>query len=123
MALNKRMLHGSMAAAALGLVGGLVAPAHAGPQFSDWSVSTATGLGGGCPIESRSGNQLFVAGGFDGSLDIFYYERNGRSDSFGNRTKVADPVSKPGTSAGDVQDFCPTPLPGQMLLYFFTTYL
>jgi hypothetical protein len=117
MVLNKRMLHGSMAATALALVGGLVDPAHAGPQFSDWSPNTATGLGGGCPIESRSGNELFVAGGFEGSLDIFYYERDGRSDTFGNRTKVADPVSKPPTADGDVQDFCPTPLPGQALLF------
>ena len=89
----------------------------AGPQFSEWSASTFTGLGGGCPIETRDGNKLFVAGGFEGSLDIFYYERNGRSGSFGNRTKAADPVSKPPTAEGDVQDFCPTPLPGNMLLF------
>jgi len=117
MAQSKLILQGSMAATALAVLGGLAGPVHAGPQFSEWSPSTATGLAGGCPIESRSGNQLFIAGGFEGSLDIFYYQRNGRTDTFGDRTKVDDPVSKPATAAGDVQDFCPTPLPGQALLF------
>jgi hypothetical protein len=89
----------------------------AGAQDFGWGPNTATGLAGGCPIESRSGNQLFVAGGFEGSLDIFYYQRNGRSDNFADRTKVADPVSKPPTAIGDVRDFCPTPLPGKMLMF------
>jgi hypothetical protein len=117
MARNKIILHGSMAATALAFLGGLAGSVHAGPQFSDWSASTATGLAGGCPIESRNGNKLFVAGGFEGSLDIFYYERNGNSETFGDRIKVDDPVSKPAAADGDVQDFCPTPLPGQALLF------
>lgn len=87
--------------------------AAADPHFSDWTPSDFTGLAGGCPIESRDGNKLFVAGGFEGSLDIFYYERDGRASVFGNRTKADDPVSKPGA----VRDFCPTPLPGNMLLF------
>ena len=95
----------------------LALPAFAGAQDFGWGPNTATGLGGGCPIESRSGNELFVAGGFEGSLDIFYYQRNGRSDSFGDRTKATDPVSKPRTADGDVRDFCPTPLPGKMLMF------
>jgi len=111
------MLQGSMAATALAALSVVASPAHAGPTFSEWSTSTATGLAGGCPIESRNGNQLFVAGGFEGSLDIFYYERSGRTDTFGDRTKVADPVSKPATADGDVLDFCPTPLPGNALLF------
>jgi hypothetical protein len=117
MAQTRLMLQSSMAATALAVLAGFAGPVHAGPQFSEWSPSTATGLAGGCPIESRSGNELFVAGGFEGSLDIFYYERTGRTDTFGDRTKVDDPVSKPATPAGDVQDFCPTPLPGQALLF------
>ncbi len=101
--------------AALTLAGVSVAssPALAGPKFSDWGPSTATGLAGGCPIESRNGNKLFVAGGFEGSLDIFYYERNGRAGTFGDRKKADDPVSKPGA----IRDFCPTPLPGNMLMF------
>jgi hypothetical protein len=89
----------------------------AGAQSFGWGPNMATGLAGGCPIESRNGNQLFVAGGFEGSLDIFYYERQGRSDSFGNLTKAADPVSKPPSGGVDVRDFCPTPLPGKMLMF------
>jgi hypothetical protein len=89
----------------------------AGAQDFGWGPNTATGLAGGCPIESRSGNQLFVAGGFVGSLDIFYYERKGRKKPFGNLTKAADPVSKPPTGGVDVRDFCPTPLPGKMLMF------
>jgi hypothetical protein len=118
MAPNKLMLRSSVAATALALTGGFGGAAQAGPKFSDWSANTATGLAGGCPIESRSGNQLFIAGGFEGSLDIFYYQRNGRADTFGDRVKVADPVSKPAAADGtDVQDFCPTPLPGNALLF------
>lgn len=106
-----------MAATALALVGSFAGSVHAGPQVSNWSVSSYTGLAGGCPIESRDGNNLLVAGGFEGSLDIFFYERKGRADSFGDRSKVDDPVSKPAAPDGDVQDFCPTPLPGQLLLF------
>ena len=117
MAPNRLLLHGSISTIALALLGGFAGSVYAGPQFSDWSVSSYTGLAGGCPIESRDGNELFVAGGFEGSLDIFFYQRNGRTDTFGDRTKVDDPVSKPAGPAGDVQDFCPTPLPGQALLF------
>jgi hypothetical protein len=99
------------AIAALGLGCG-IATAHADPRFSDWSPDDTTGLAGGCPIESRDGNKLFIAGGFDGTLDVFYYERKGRANDFGPRTKVADPVSKDGAN-----DFCPTPLPGKTLLF------
>ncbi len=120
MAPTKLMLRGSIAATALAFMGGFAGSAHAGPQFSGWSPSTATGLAGGCPIESRNGNKLFVAGGFEGSLDIFYYERRGRAGNFGDRVKVDDPVSKPPTADGDVLDFCPTPLPGHALLFVST---
>ena len=104
-------------ALALTALVGCAGIANAQPQFSDWGSNIATGLGGGCPIESRNGNELYVAGGFEGSLDIFYYQRTGKSDSFGNRAKVDDPVSKPPTADGDVLDFCPTPLPGKTLMF------
>jgi hypothetical protein len=117
MAPTALMLRGSISATALAFLGSFSGFAHAGPQFSGWSPNTATGLAGGCPIESRNGNQLFVAGGFEGSLDIFYYRRTGRAGSFGDRVKVNDPVSKPPTIDGDVLDFCPTPLPGNGLLF------
>ena len=66
--------------------------ANAQPQYSDWGANVATGLGGGCPIESRSGNELFVAGGFEGSLDIFYYERAGNSDLLFRRNSTTGAV-------------------------------
>ncbi len=107
---NKKIVRCISAISALVLAGAAVA----GPAFSGWSESTPTGLAGGCPIESRDGNRLFIAGGFDGSLDIFYYERNGRAKDFdaSSRTKAADPVSDPVAN-----DFCPTPLPGKVLLF------
>jgi hypothetical protein len=109
---NNTMAHYGVVASALTILGSVGVTAHAGPQFSEWGADNFTGLGGGCPIESRNGNKLFVAGGFDGTLDIFYYQRNGRGNSFGERVKVDDPVSSP-----DSDDFCPTPLPGEMLLF------
>lgn len=110
---DKRTMRCSAAITVLFFMGA-TASGVAGPKFSDWSESTFTGLPGGCPIESRNGNKLFVAGGFDGTLDIFYYERNGRAKAFdaSSRTKVANPVSDP-----VYNDFCPTPLPGKMLLF------
>jgi hypothetical protein len=114
------MLRGSIAATGLAFLGGFSGFAQAGQKFSDWSPNTATGLAGGCPIESPNGNRLFVAGNFDGSLDIFFYRRNGRKDTFGDLTKVDDPVSQPPTAEGDVLDFCPTPIPGNGLLFVST---
>lgn len=87
--------------------------AWANPEFGEWGDTNAVpGVAGGCPIESRSGNQLFAAGGFDGSLDIWVYSRTGRVNDFGPRVKVAAPVS-----VDDANDFCPTPLPGGWLLF------
>jgi hypothetical protein len=111
---HKVVIRGSVL---VGIVVALTGVADAQENFSGWGPNTDTGLAGGCPIESRSGNELFVAGGFDGSLDIFYYKRNGRADTFGNLTKADDPVSKPATGGVDVRDFCPTPLTGKMLMF------
>jgi len=102
-----------MVIVALTLTGAAVST-FAGPKFSEWSNSTSIGLPGGCPIEARDGNRLFIAGGFDGSLDIFYYERKGKAKPFEawSQTKVADPMSDP-----EADDFCPTPFPGNVLLF------
>jgi hypothetical protein len=111
---HKELMRGSVLVA---IVATLAGAAYAQQPYSDWGPNTDTGLAGGCPIESRSGNELFVAGGFEGSLDIFYYQRKGRAGTFGDPIKVDDPVSKPATGEGDVRDFCPTPLPGKMLMF------
>lgn len=114
---NEFAFHVSMTCKVLALSTMLALPGFAGAEEHTWGPNIATGLAGGCPIESRSGNELYVAGGFEGSLDIFFYQRSGREDSFANRTKAADPVSKPATADGDVLDFCPTPLPGKVLMF------
>ena len=88
--------------------------AFAGPNFTEWSAPVAT-VGGGCPIESRDGNELFTASGSLGTLDIWVYRRNGRVGGFGDRTRAEWPVS-----LDDADDFCPTPLTGNYLMFVST---
>jgi Tol biopolymer transport system component len=89
------------------------APALGDARFSEWSnTAMVPGVAGGCPIESRDANHLYVAGGFDGTLDIWIHRRSGRPGDFGPREKAAEPVS-----LDDANDFCPTPLPGGWLLF------
>lgn len=85
----------------------------AGPAGADWAATTpVTGVAGGCPIEDRSGNALYTASRRGGTLDIWVYERNGRTGAFDGPILIGDPVSLP-----DTADFCPTPLPGYWLLF------
>lgn len=89
--------------------------AAAGPRLGAWTTPAPVDGGavaGGCPIESRDGRTLYVAGGFDGTLDVFKYERADTKSAFGPREKVTAPVS-----LDDANDFCPTPLPGGYLLF------
>jgi hypothetical protein len=85
--------------------------ALADPAFTEWGPPVPT-VGGGCPIESRDGNELFTASGSAGTLDIWVYSRDGRVGTFGNRTRVEWPVS-----LDDADDFCPTPLTGDFLMF------
>lgn len=85
--------------------------AQAGPEFSEWGPPVAT-VPGGCPIESRNGNELYTASGSAGSLDIWVYKRDGRVGSFANPTRLGEPVSLNGAD-----DFCPTPLTGNWLMF------
>jgi len=106
----QRVLFRVSASSALLIVSTFVS---ANPGFGEWGNSGAVpGVAGGCPIESRSGNQLFTAGGFDGTLDIWVYSRTGRVNDFGPRVKVGPPAS-----LENANDFCPTPLPGGWLLF------
>lgn len=86
--------------------------AQAAPEFTQWSKPASTGLGGGCPIESRNGNYLYTASPSAGTLDIWTYRRTGRAGEFGDRTRLEAPVS-----LDDANDFCPTPLPGHWLMF------
>ena len=80
---------------------------------SEWSTpEPVENVAGGCPIENRSGRTLYTAGGFDGTLDIWTYTRNGKRAPFGPREKIGPPVS-----LDDTNDFCPTPLVGGWLLF------
>lgn len=90
------------------------AGAYAGPEFTEWGPPEAT-VGGGCPIESRDGNQLYTASASAGTLDIWVYQRDGRTGSFGDRTRLGAPVS-----LDDANDFCPTPLAGNWLMFVST---
>lgn len=100
-----------------GLLLAWAAAAQAAPQFSDWSPPVATVIGG-CPIESRDGNQLYTASNTDGTLDVWAYQRDGRVGAFSHRTKIGSPVSLQTSAAGaPVNDFCPTPLTGNWLMF------
>ena len=86
--------------------------AHSG-DLTEWAVPTSVeGAAGGCPIESPDAKTLFTAGGFDGTLDVWKYERANKRSSFGPREKVPGPVS-----LDDAGDFCPTPLPDDYLFF------
>jgi hypothetical protein len=96
---------------AAGLLLAFSLPVPAGPEFSEWGTPQAT-VGGGCPIESRDGNQLYTASGSAGTLDIWTYRRDGRNGEFTDRTRLEAPVS-----LDDTDDFCPTPLAGFWLMF------
>lgn len=108
---------GMRLAVPLGLaLAAVAAPASGDPSFGDWTATDRVeGVAGGCPIESRDGNHLYTAGGFDGTLDVWVWTRSGRVGDFGPPVKAPDPVS-----VDDANDFCPTPLPGGWLLFVST---
>ncbi|MEO1037295.1 MAG: hypothetical protein AAFX44_17180 [Pseudomonadota bacterium] len=91
----------------------LAASAAHASGFKQWSTPSAVeNVAGGCPIESPDALTLFTAGGFDGTLDVWTYERSSPRAPFGPRTKVPDPVS-----LDDAADFCPTPLSDGYLFF------
>ncbi len=97
------------AASAALLASFLIAPS----AYADWGQAVPVeNVAGGCPIESPDGLTLFTAGGFDGTLDVWIYERDSLGAPFGPRIKVPDPVSLDTTA-----DFCPTPLEGDVLFF------
>jgi hypothetical protein len=112
--LLKPMRVSGLSVCGFSLLVALALPAQANPAFTEWSTPLST-VGGGCPIESRNGNELFTASRSAGTLDIWVYRRSGRNDEFGDRTIIGPPVS-----LGDADDFCPTPLPGNWLLFVST---
>jgi Tol biopolymer transport system component len=103
-------------------IGALVAaPAQAVVDGSDdWGpsspVSQVNAPGAdGCPIESPDGKSLYLASIRDGGdNDIWVAHRQSSTAAFGTPTMLPEPVNSA------AQDFCPTPLPGNELLFVST---
>lgn len=98
----------------------------AGPHFSAWSAAQKideiagnhadlnTPSLDGCPIQSPDGLSLYMASnrpGGKGLLDIWVATRPSTSDPWGVPVNLPEPIN----SAAD--DFCPTPLHGNGLLF------
>lgn len=91
-------------------------------QFGDWGPAVNAGpqlnspLTDGCPIEAPDGHQLFMASNREGSagLDIWVSTRSSESHPWEAPARLPAPVN----SAAN--DFCPTPLPGNRLLFVST---
>lgn len=94
-----------------------------GQNFGEWGPAVSvdplrlngvnTPANDGCPIESPDGHMLFLATDrtVAGNLDIWVAYRDKESDSWGSPLALPAPVN---TAANE---FCPTPLPGNRLLF------
>lgn len=110
--LRRRILAIAMAAA------GFALPAQA-QHFGPWGdAEPETGginaPGGGCPIESRDGLELYFASaraGTYGGLDIFRVHRDSPNAPWGDVENAGLPANS------QAADYCPTPLPGKWLLF------
>jgi len=109
-----------------GTLTGAALAATAGPHFSAWSLAQKIDeIGGndadlntsaldGCPIQAPDGLSLYMASnrpGGKGGLDIWVATRAGASDAWGAPVNLPEPIN----SAAD--DFCPTPINGDRLLF------
>ena len=92
---------------------------EAAPRYSAWSVampvaevnSIATD---GCPIESRDGLSLYIASARTGTLggnDVWAADRASKQEPFGEPQNLGAPVNT------DANDFCPTPINGNYLMF------
>jgi WD40-like Beta Propeller Repeat len=110
----------------VGLVPAGALAAFAGPHFSAWStVQKIDEVGGnhadlntssldGCPIQSPDGLSLYMASnrpGGKGGLDIWVATRTSASDPWGAPVNLPEPINSA------VDDFCPTPIQGDGLLF------
>jgi hypothetical protein len=86
------------------------------PPPPEWSSPVAVAPGG-CPIETRDGKLLYTAAGpaDTNGLDIWALRRTDATDTYDLRTKLGAPVSVDGAN-----DFCPTPVMGDWLLFVST---
>ncbi len=103
---------GILSVSALGIASGVRAQSgNNSVDDADWQQPVAT-VGGGCPIESPNGMALYTASGSAGTLDIWVYRMDHRTGEFSDRTRLEAPVS-----LDDANDFCPTPLDGNGLMF------
>jgi WD40-like Beta Propeller Repeat len=123
MSIRKRAL---VLALVIGVVLTAAFAASAGPFFSAWSTAQKiddiagnhldvnTPSLDGCPIESPDGLSLYMASnrpGGKGGLDIWVATRASRGDPWGAPVNLPEPIN----SATD--DFCPTPIHADGLLF------
>jgi hypothetical protein len=111
--------------AALFAVLSTTTPLHA-QQFGPWqgAVSVDPGRTGvntsandGCPIEAADGLRLVIASNRSGTIglnDLWLASRANESDPWGAPVNLGRPVNS------EANDFCPTPLPGNRLLFVST---
>jgi hypothetical protein len=116
----------SVLALVISVAAGAALAALAGPNFSAWSAPQKIDeVGGnhadlntpaldGCPIQSPDALSLYMAtnrSGGKGGLDIWVATREKPSDAWGAPVNLPEPIN----SAAD--DFCPTPIHGDGLLF------
>ena len=109
----------SMAAAAAVPLAAASGAAEAAPRYSAWSVAAPvvevnSTVADGCPIESRDGLSLYIASMRTGTLggnDIWAADRASKKEPFGEPQNLGAPVNT------DANDFCPTPIYGNYLMF------
>jgi hypothetical protein len=104
------------------LMAGLSAPAAFAQNFGEWLPAVNVDPGGvnavntpaleGCPIEGPDGHLLFFASNRSGDLDVWVASRPSEGSPWQAPERLPFPVN---VSPGN--DFCPTPLPGNGLLF------
>jgi hypothetical protein len=102
----------------------LSASATFAQNFGEWSppasvdpgrTSINTTVNDGCPIEAPDGNTLFFASNRAGDLDVWVAYRTSEDAPWGAAVRLPAPVNRVGSN-----EFCPTPLPGNRLLFVST---
>lgn len=102
----------------------LSASAASAQSFGPWSGPASidpgrtginTTVNDGCPIEAPDGNTLFFASNRANDLDIWVAYRSSEEAPWGAPERLPSPVNGVGT-----HEFCPTPLPGNRLLFVST---
>jgi WD40-like Beta Propeller Repeat len=100
-------------------------PAAHAQNFGAWEPAVSvdpnrvngvnTPFNDGCPIEAPDGHRLFLASDRSGDLDIWVAYRAITSDPWVLQERLPSPVNESPSN-----EFCPTPLPGNGLLFVST---